>query len=129
MRLALAQPDGPAGEHAPPEAGPLRKVSEMARFAAENHAGPLRLADVARHVGLHPQYAMTLFRKHYGITRSPYVTRCASARLSPCSSPPTGTSRGSVFETAFGSISRFYEAFKAMTGRTPKQYRQLPKPS
>jgi AraC family transcriptional regulator, melibiose operon regulatory protein len=54
MRLALDQADEPCGEHVPSEAGPVRKVSEMARFVAKNHAGPLRLEDVARHVGLHP---------------------------------------------------------------------------
>ena len=129
MRLALAQPDGPAGEHAPPEAGPLRKVSEMARFAAENHAGPLRLADVARHVGLHPKYAMTLFRKHYGITLSTYVTRLRVCQAQYLLLSTDGDVLRIAFETGFGSISRFYEAFKAMTGRTPKQYRQLPKAS
>ena len=30
-----------------------------------------------------------------------------------------------AFETGFGSLSRFYEAFKAVSGRTPRQYRLL----
>lgn len=33
-----------------------------------------------------------------------------------------------AFETGFGSISRFYEAFKEVSGRTPCQYRLLLNP-
>jgi AraC family transcriptional regulator, melibiose operon regulatory protein len=33
-----------------------------------------------------------------------------------------------AFETGFGSISRFYEAFKIVSGRTPRQYRMLYEP-
>ena len=128
MRLALDQTDEPDREHAPSETGPVRKVSEMARFVAENHAVPLRLEDVARHVGLHPNYAMTLFRRHYGITLTTYVTRlrvCEAQYL--LLSTDQEVSR-IAFETGFGSISRFYEAFKAVSGRTPSQYRLLPNP-
>jgi AraC-like DNA-binding protein len=126
MRLALDQADEPCGEHVNSEAGPVRKVSEMARFVAENHDGPLRLEDVARHVGLHPNYAMTLFRRHYGITLNTYVTRlrvCQAQYL--LLSTDQEVSR-IAFETGFGSISRFYEAFKTVSGKTPRQYRLLP---
>lgn len=127
-RLALNQADEPDSEHLPTETGPVRKVSEMARFVAENHAGPLRLEDVARHVRLHPNYAMTLFKRHYGITLSTYLTRlrvCQAQYL--LLSTDQGVSRV-AFETGFGSISRFYEAFKAVSGRTPRQYRMLYEP-
>lgn len=126
MRLALDQADVPCGEFVPSEAGPVRKVCEMARFVAENHAGPLRIEDVARHVGLHPNYAMTLFRRHYGITLSTYVTRlrvCQAQYL--LLSTDQEVSR-IAFGTGFGSISRFYEAFKKVSGKTPRQYRLLP---
>ena len=126
MRLALAQ-TGEAGDgHVLSQYGPVRKVSEMARFIAENHARPLRLDDVAHHVGLHPNYAMTLFWRHYGMTLSTYLTRlrvCEAQHL--LISTDWEVSR-IAFEAGFGSISRFYEAFKAVSGRTPRQYRLLP---
>jgi AraC family transcriptional regulator, melibiose operon regulatory protein len=71
---------------------------------------------------------MTLFRRHYGITLSTYVTRlrvCQAQYL--LLSTDQEVSR-IAFETGFGSISRFYEAFKAVSGRTPRQYRLLPNP-
>lgn len=124
MRVALAQA-GEGGGHARSEGGPLQKVSEMARFVAENHSGPLPLKDVAHHVGLHPNYAMMLFRRYYGMTLNTYLTRlrvCQAQYL--LISTDDDVSR-IAFETGFGSISRFYAAFKKVSGRTPRQYRLL----
>jgi AraC family transcriptional regulator, melibiose operon regulatory protein len=126
MRLALAQAGEVGGEHVPSEVGAVRKVSEMARFVAENHAGPLRLDDVARQVGLHPNYAMTLFRRHYGMTLGDYLTRLRVCQAQYLLISTDWEVSRIAFETGFGSISRFYEAFKAVSGRTPRKYRLLP---
>ena len=125
MRLALAQAGGEGGEHVPSEGGVVRKVSEMARFVAENHAGPLRLNNVARQVGLHPNYAMTLFRRHYGMTLGGYLTRLRVCQAQYLLISTDWEVSRIAFETGFGSLSRFYEAFKAVSGRTPRQYRLL----
>lgn len=109
----------------PSEGDPLRKVSEMARFVAENHARPLPLKDVAGHVGLHPNYAMTLFRRHYGMTLTTYLTRLRVCQAQYLLISTDGDVSRIAFETGFGSISRFYEAFKKVSGRTPRQYRLL----
>jgi AraC family transcriptional regulator, melibiose operon regulatory protein len=126
MRFALSQPDEAGSEHTPPGDSSVQKVSRMARFVAENHVEPLRVKDVAHHVGLHPNYAMTLFRERYGMTLSTYLTRlrvCEAQHL--LISSDWEVSRIAL-ETGFGSISRFYEAFKQVSGRTPRQYRLLP---
>jgi AraC family transcriptional regulator, melibiose operon regulatory protein len=125
MRLALAQAGEVGGEHVPSEVGAVRKVSEMARFVAENHAGPLRLDDVARQVGLHPNYAMTLFRRHYGMTLGDYLTRLRVCQAQYLIMSTDWKVSRIAFETGFGSLSRFYEAFKDVSGRTPRQYRLL----
>jgi AraC-like DNA-binding protein len=125
MRLALAQAGEVGGEHVPSEVGGVRKVSEMARFVAENHAGPLRLDDVARQVGLHPNYAMTLFRRHYGMTLGGYLTRLRVCQAQYLLISTDWEVSRIAFETGFGSLSRFYEAFKTVSGRTPRQYRLL----
>ncbi|QIN83486.1 helix-turn-helix domain-containing protein [Rubrobacter tropicus] len=127
MRLALSQPGAAEDGCVPAGAGPVRKVTEMARFVAENHEGPLRLSDVARHVGLHPNYAMALFRKHYGITLSAYLTRLRVCQAQYLLLSTDHDASRIAFEAGFGSISRFYEAFKTVSGTTPGEYRLLPK--
>ena len=123
MRLAMSQTDEASDGHVLSWAGPAQKVADMARFVAEHHDGALRIRDVAHHVGLHPNYAMTLFRRHYGMTLSAYHTRlrvCQAQNL--LVSTDLGTSQ-IAFEVGFGSVSRFYESFKTVSGCTPRQYR------
>ncbi len=127
MRLAMSQPDEVGGGHVVSKSDPVYKVSEMARFVAENHAKPLRLKDVAHHVGLHPNYAMTLFRRHYGMTLSTYLTRLRVCQAQYLLISTDWEVSRIAFEAGFGSISRFYEAFKAVSGKTPRQYRLLSK--
>jgi len=122
IRLALAQ-IGKIDEHVPYEDGQVRKLTEMARFIAENYARPLRSRDVARHVGLHRNYAMTLFSRHYGLTFTAYLTRLRVSQAQYLLISTDLEVSRIAFETGFGSISRFYETFKAMTGHTPGQYR------
>ncbi len=117
MRFALSQADETGGEHVSSEEGPVRKVSEMARFIAENYANPLRLSDVSRHVGLHPNYAMTLFRRYYGMTLNSYLTRLRVCQAQYLLVSTDQEASWIALETGFGSISRFYEVFKSASGR------------
>ena len=126
MRLALSQEGAGEEVRDPAQRGPVGKVSDMARFVAENHADPLRAAEVARHVGLHPNYAMTLFRRHYGMTLSAYLTRLRVCRAQHLLLSTDAEISRVAFESGFGSISRFYEAFKKISGQTPRQYRLRP---
>ena len=123
MRFALAQADETSGGHVSSADGPVRKVSEMARFVAENYTRQLRINDVSEHVGLHPNYAMTLFRRHYGMTLNTYLARLRICQAQYLLISTDQAIPRIAFETGFGSISRFYEAFKSMNGRTPRQYR------
>src|SRR5688572_22929977 len=93
-------------EYVPLEIGAVRKVSEMARFVAENHAGSLRMEDVARQVGLHPNYAMALFRRHYGMTLGGYLTRLRICQAQYLLISTDWEVSRIAFETGFGSISR-----------------------
>ncbi|GAB4461964.1 MAG: helix-turn-helix domain-containing protein [Armatimonadaceae bacterium] len=98
-------------------------VEAIARFLSERYREPIRVEDVAAAVHLHPNYAMTLFRRHTGMTISRYLTlqRVAHAQRL------LATTRCSIVDAAnesgFGSLSRFYEAFQQQTGCSPRQFR------
>ncbi len=100
------------------------KVDVMTRFIADRSAERVRVTDVARAAGLHPNYAMTLFRGAVGLTITDYLTRNrldAAQMLLACSDDDVACV---AFACGFGSLSRFYDAFKARFGTSPRAFRR-----
>ena len=97
-------------------------MEKMAFFIAENYAKPLRVAEIAKAVGIHPEYAVRLFRKTCGMSLVDYVTK---HRISHAQRLLATTNRKVVdiaFESGFSSASRFYAAFQKACGKSPKRY-------
>lgn len=100
------------------------RVETMTRFIADHAASGLTVADVARAAKLHPHYAMTLFRNAVGMTITDYLTRNrldAAQTLLACSD---GDIASVAFSAGFGSMSRFYDAFKTRFGTSPGAFRR-----
>jgi AraC-like DNA-binding protein len=101
----------------------LAAVEAMAQFILRNFQEDIGVAQIASGAHLHPNYAMTLFRRHTGMTLSHYLTlqRVAHAqrRLVTSESPIQAI----AFESGFGSVSHFYETFRQKTGTTPRRFR------
>ncbi len=99
------------------------KAVAMARFMTEHAAKPIDVADVARKTGLHPNYAMTLFRSSFGLTIGAYLLRQrlhrAEALLAATDAPVSAV----AFESGFGSVSRFHAAFRDYFGISPRRFR------
>ncbi|MEX2091859.1 MAG: AraC family transcriptional regulator, partial [Pirellulales bacterium] len=53
----------------------LEKSEAMACFVARNYTSRIQVKDIAECVGLHPDYAATLFRKTFGTTLNVLMTR------------------------------------------------------
>ena len=100
------------------------KACAMARYMAANADKPIGVEDVAQAVGLHPNYAMAVFRRSLGTTIGAYLTRqrlhVAQQRLVATRTDITSI----AFDSGFGSLSRFYEAFGRHFGMSPHRYRQ-----
>jgi AraC-like DNA-binding protein len=120
----LCGPKGPASPSASPDRERLSKVEVMARFIDENAEADIGVAEVAAAAGLHPNYAMGLFKSAVGQTIVQYVTRrrldTAQALLISTEEDVTDI----AFRCGFGSLSRFYEAFTAKFGMSPRQLRR-----
>jgi AraC-like DNA-binding protein len=122
-RLALAAPQEPERQYTGGDPS-LRHVVTMVRFIAEHFREPLTVADVAGAARLHPNYAMTHFRKTVRTTIVDYLTRCRLAegrRLLITTELPIAAVAA---ESGFSSVSRFYTAFKAGCGVPPAAYRR-----
>jgi AraC-like DNA-binding protein/mannose-6-phosphate isomerase-like protein (cupin superfamily) len=102
----------------------LDKVQAMALIIAERAPTDLDIGEIAEAVGLHPNYAMTLFKKTVGLTLADYLTR---HRLDTAQTLLLSSDQDIVniaFASGFGSLSRFYEAFGRRFGMSPGRYRR-----
>jgi AraC-like DNA-binding protein len=102
----------------------LTKAERMAAFLALHYTNPLSVADVGRHVGLHPNHAMTLFKRAFG---TPLVTHLIQHRISHAQRLLVTTDEKILdvaLDAGFGSVSRFNAAFRRVCGCSPRQYRR-----
>ena len=99
------------------------KAERMAEFIATHYTEPIQTEDVARAVHLHPNYAMNLFCKHYGISITVYITQHRIAHAQRLLITSDATISAIALEAGFGSASRFYSVFKATCGYQPGEYR------
>ncbi len=102
---------------------PLLYVAQIAQCLVERHAEAVRVEDIAREIGLSPNYAMALFRAHFGLTMGAFL---AQYRVANAQRLLLTTDMGMLtiaLEVGFGSLSRFYRAFNAQCGCPPNVYR------
>ncbi|MFV5996997.1 helix-turn-helix domain-containing protein [Streptomyces sp. NPDC056231] len=122
-RLALATLGEPVRRYTGGDPA-LRRVFAMVRYIAEHFREPLTVADIAGAAQLHPNYAMTQFRKVVRTTVSDYLTQCRLAearRLLVTTDLPVNDVASAA---GFGSVSRFYTAFTSACGTPPAAFRR-----
>jgi AraC family transcriptional regulator, melibiose operon regulatory protein len=103
----------------------LQKAETMALYISEHAAGEITVDDVAAAVDLHPNYAMSLFRKSLGLTINQFITR---TRLDAAQALLVSSEKDVAdvaFQCGFGSLSRFYDAFHDKFGLSPAKFRKL----
>jgi AraC family transcriptional regulator len=112
----LRDPGG--GRAAPPW---LTRAEEILR---ERFAAPLRLAEVAREVGVHPAHLARAFRGRHRMPIGAFVRRLrldwAAQRLAATRVPLARI----ALQAGFADQSHFTRAFKRRTGLTPGRYRR-----
>lgn len=115
----------PLAQQAPPASQPSSEpVLRMAAFISQNYQEPIRVRNMAQAVGLHPNYASTVFSQQMGQTLSSYLSAYRIAHAQRL----LATTEMGVLEIAldsgFASASRFYVAFTRATQTTPLQFRR-----
>lgn len=122
-RLALIEQQDGAGHYTGGDPA-VRLVLLMVRHIAEHYREPITVPDVAEAAALHPNYAMTQFRKVVRMTIGEYLTqfRLAEARRLLVTTD-LRTDRVAA-AAGFGSVSRFYAAFAAACGTSPAAFRR-----
>ena len=98
-------------------------VERMTRFVGERATQNISVQDVADAAGLHPNYAMTVFKRSVGFSINQAIIR---NRLDTAQSMLIATElpiARIAFDCGFGSLSRFYEAFKKRFQTSPSDFR------
>ena len=98
-------------------------VERMARVIGERAHQDIGVADVAATAGLHPNYANSIFKRAFGITINQSILR---HRLDAARSMLVATDRPVAeiaFDSGFGSLSRFYQAFEQRFQVSPGVFR------
>lgn len=103
---------------------PVRYVVRMVRHIVENITDPLSAEDIARVVGLHPNYATNLFTKVMHISVQKFVTRMRLIRARSLLFDRNLSIANVAFQAGFVSQTQFYEHFRKAYGMTPSQMRK-----
>lgn len=102
----------------------LSKVERMACFVAQHYRERISVDDIARVAGLHPNYAMNLFQKTFGTTLVNYLTQHRVSHSQRLLATTNLTVMDVAYESGFNSLSRFNEAFRAVCGCSPREFRR-----
>lgn len=98
-------------------------ASRMAKFIVDHYAEPLTVETISASVGLHPNYAMQLFKRVFGLSLLEYVIQYRVAQAQRLLVTTDENVLAIAIQAGFSSSSNFYMAFKKYCGQSPNAYR------
>ncbi|MGE3809982.1 MAG: helix-turn-helix domain-containing protein [Candidatus Nanopelagicales bacterium] len=99
-------------------------ATAMLALISQRFREPLRVADVAAAVHLHPSTASAVFREATGVTIGEYLAQCRVAEAQRLLIQTDATTAEVAQRAGFGSTSRLYERFARDCGTSPAAYRR-----
>ena len=99
-------------------------VEKMIIFIARNYKQPIKNKDIGKAVGLHPDYANTIFKKSFGLTLNQYLLKQRILHVQRQLSVSNVSITEIAYEAGFNSLSRFNAAFREKCQCSPKEYRK-----
>ena len=89
-----------------------------------NYKNEIRIENIAKITGLHPNYIISLFRKESGINISHYILMLRTYESQRLLLTTDMKIIDIAMEAGFDSMSNFYKYFKKICGKTPRDYRK-----
>ena len=119
-RCALMQTQKPPHEGRPGGEDALaRLLGAFCEGATEGHS----VEELSRRAGLHPKYAMKLFKRECGITLLQYLHQLRVSHAQRLLMTTQERITDIALDSGFGSAASFYEIFKKETGTNPSVFR------
>jgi AraC family transcriptional regulator, melibiose operon regulatory protein len=123
MRLAISRRVSRRQHRRLSRAG-LSKVEQMASMIAQRYTQRISVDDIGKYVGLHPNYAMGLFKNTVGTTLVDYITKHRVSHAQRLLATTDEKVVDVALSSGFSSTSRFNSAFLSECGCSPRVYRQ-----
>lgn len=110
-------------------AATLSRADQIACYIARHYHEPLTAQSIADAVGVHANYAMSLFRETFGTTITSFINQHRISHAQRLLATTDDSILSIAMSAGFQSLSRFNEAFKSMCGQSPRDYRKSHRPS
>jgi AraC-like DNA-binding protein len=97
----------------------------MYDYITLNFRSPINVTSIADAAGLHPNYAISLFKQKCGINISTLITMLRVYEAQRLILTTDQKIVDIAMDTGFNSMSNFYKSFKKITYKNPSDYRQV----
>lgn len=98
-------------------------VAKMLQHIAAHYRDPgLSVPGIARHAGIHPNYAARVFRNTCGMSLMRYVNHQRVTHAQRLLATTGAKILDIAMDAGFGSVSQFHHVFQHVTGATPREY-------
>ena len=115
-------PNMSAGEQSNQQSS--RAVARMCDFIAGNFLQDIDSIDIATSAGLHPKYAMSVFKKSTGMTLNNYVSLLRLSYAQAMLLQDRANVLQVAMDSGFGSLSAFNKSFRNIAGMSPSDFRR-----
>ena len=101
-----------------------RCVLRICDFIADNFLNEIESKDIGAAVGVHPKYAMNVFRRSTGMTLNEYVSLLRLSYAQALLRKEDANVLRVAMESGFGSLSAFNKSFRKLAGMSPSNFRR-----
>ncbi len=101
-----------------------RVVARMCDFIAGNFMHDIDSVDIATSAGVHPKYAMNVFKKSTGMTLNNYVSLLRLSYAQAMLLRDGANVLQVAMDSGFGSLSAFNKSFRNIAGMSPSDFRR-----
>lgn len=106
-------------------ANPLSvKISTICNYLSDHLDEEISANEIAKHINLHPNYMMTIFKKELGYSINQYITRLRIAKAQKLLVTTEQKVIQIAYACGFQTMSRFYTAFHQVAECTPKEFKR-----
>jgi two-component system, response regulator YesN len=126
----ILEAEAPADADPPSPAVTLsqyHKIQKAVRFINDNYRTDIRLDDVAGVTGVSQAHFSRIFRKVMGLSYQDYINSRRITKSQSLLRTSDTTTIEIALAVGFSDATGFGRIFKKLTGRTPTEYRNLPK--